>query len=360
MPYYGKLPSGKWRVIVKVNGRQRTATARTKAEVKALGARLELELGQMPKGGNVTVGEMLRLHLDEQGYAATTRYDLTLIVNQLPEDVLDWRVADVEPFTIDQLYRRLRKVGWTQYRVRKLHTLLSSAWTYRAGEYGWSSRTLMRGVRAPQVDTPEVHPPSDVDVGRVLAEVDRGVALFFRLAAVTGARRGELCGLQWADVVGSSLIVRRSVSYVPGVRTADDLPMFTVTEGKTGRAGQRVIGIDQATAALLETWRADMIERASTKGLPESVWVFSHRSGVAPWRGDYITREFGRACTRAGVDSHLHSLRHFMATKWLTGGEAAIAVAARLGHASTAQTLRTYAHFITATDQATAEKYAPA
>lgn len=352
MAYFGKLPSGKWRTIVKVNGLQRSGTASTKAQAKALAARLELELGKAPKGGTVTLGEMLNLHLDEQGYAPTTLYDLRLVVGALPADVLDWRVSEIEPFTVDQLYRRLRKDGWTSHRVRKLHTLLSSAWTYRAGEYGWSSRTLMRSVRAPQVDTPEVRPPSNVDVKRIFAEVERGVALFLRLAAVSGARRGELCGLQWADVDGTTIVIRRSVSYVPGLGPQ-------ITEGKTGRAGHRVIAVDQSTADLLATWRHEMFERAIVKELPAPLWVFSHRTGVDPWRGDYITREFARACRRATVtDTHLHSMRHFMATSWLKGGEAAIDVAARLGHASTSTTLRTYAHYLGASDQAQVDRYA--
>lgn len=354
MAYFGRLPSGKWRTIVKVNGLQRSGTAATKAQAKALAARLELELGKAPTGGTVTLGEMLRLHLDEQGYAATTLYDLGLILNALPDDVLAWRVSEIEPFTIDQLYRRLRKAGWTPHRIRKLHTFLSSAWTYRAGEYGWSSRTLMRSVRAPQVDTPEVTPPSNVDVVAILANVDRGVAVFLRLAAVTGARRGELCGLQWPDVdlERCHIVLRRSVTYVPG-------QAYSVTEGKTGRSGHRTIGIDEQTAAILTVWRGEQFDAATDLDMPAPVWVFSHNRGVTPWRGDYITREFRRARDRAGVtDAHLHSLRHYMATAWLSGGEAAVAVAARLGHASTSTTLRVYAHYLGASDHAQATKYA--
>lgn len=354
MAHIRKLPSGKWRAIAKVNGLQRTGSAPTKAGAKALGARLELELGKMPTGGTATLGEMLHLHLAEQGYAATTLYDLGLIVTALPDDVMGWRVADVEPFTIEQLYRRLRKEDWTPHRVRKLHMLLSSAWTHRAAEYGWSSATLMRGVKAPKVDTPEVHPPSNVDVRRILATVERGVALFLRLAAVTGARRGELCGLQWGDVDCDrcEIVLRRSAVFVPGIG-------LQITEGKTGRAGQRVIGIDPSTIGLLSVWHSEAFTAAVELDIPAPIWVFSHNRGVTPWRGDYITREFARACQRAEVtDTHLHSMRHYMASQWLKGGEAAIDVAARLGHSNPATTYRTYAHYLGASDHAQANRHA--
>lgn len=349
-----KLPSGKWRVIVKHHGLQRTATATTKAQASALGAALLLDLGKAPTGGTATLGDMLEIHLTEQGYSATALYDLRLVVNKLPDDVLGWRVSTVEPFTVEQLYKRLRKDGWSAHRLQKLHMLLSSAWTNRAGEYGWSSKMLMRSVRRPKVDTPEVRPPPTTDVRTILAAVNRGVALFLRLSAVTGARRGELCGLQWHDIdlTRHQLTVRRSVAHVPDIG-------LVVTEGKTGRAGHRVIGIDPETSVLLAVWHAEVAAATAELGLPSARWVFSHDRGVHPWRGDYISREFRIARERSGVeDVHLHSLRHYMATEWLRGGEAAMTVASRLGHANPATTLKTYAHYIGATDHEQAAKYA--
>lgn len=343
-------------MIVKYHGLQRTGTAPTKAKAQALGAQLLLDLGKAPTGGTATLGEMLHLHLEEQGYAATTKYDLGLIVGALPDDVMGWRISQIEPFSVEQLYRRLRAEGWTDHRLRKLHMLLSSAWTHRAGAYGWGAKLLMREVKTPAVHTAELRPPSNDDVRSILSAVDRGAAVFLRLAAVTGARRGELCGLQWfdVDINRREVALRRSVSYVPGHGVA-------VTEGKTGRAGQRTIALDVDTAAILTTWQAGMFQRAAASEMPPPRWVFSHNGGVDPWRGDYISREFTRACRRAGVDgAHLHGLRHFMATSWLQSGEAALTVAARLGHSSTSTTLRTYAHYLGAGDHEAAARHAAA
>ncbi len=354
MAHLRKLPSGKWRVIVKKNGLQRTGTAPTKAQAEMLGARLLIDLGVMPTGGTITLGEMLNLHLLEHGYADTTRYDYTLVLTKLPVDVRAWRVATIEPFTIERLYRRLRKDGWTPHRLVTLHKLLSSAWTFQASENGWATKGLMRDVRRPQTDPADVISPSSADVKAILEGVDRGLALFFRVAAVVGARRGEINGLQWDDVSleRCEIVIRRSVNYVPGVGLA-------VSQGKTGKKGHRVIGVDAGTMGLLATWRAEMHTNATNSALPAPVWVFSHTGGATPWRGDYITREFARTCQRVGVaDAHLHQLRHHMASQWLLGGEAVITVAHRLGH-SPAMTLKTYATFIGATDHAQAAKYAP-
>ena len=45
-------------------------------------------------------------------------------------------------------------------------------------------------------------------------KTDPDIAAFVALAAVTGARRGELCGLQWGDIdwEGATLTVERSVA----------------------------------------------------------------------------------------------------------------------------------------------------
>lgn len=348
-----KLPSGTWRVIVKHGGLQRTATAPTRTKAQALGAELLLELGKTPTGSTATLGDLLELHLAEQGYAATTLYDLRLVVARLPDDVLEWRVTDVTTYSVEALYRRLRKAGWTPHRVRKLHMLLSSAWNARAVAYHWSTSAVMADVKAPAATIPEVQPPSRDDVRAVLAAVDQGVAVFFRLAAVTGARRGELCGLQWADIdlARREVTVRRSVSTVPGVGAV-------ISEGKSGRKGQRVIGVDPETCDLLAAWRQVPTKHQTAGNMaPDPLWVFSHTGGLTPWRGDYISREFRRACDRTGVGAHLHSLRHFMATTWLAGGEAALEVAGRLGHSTSATTLRVYGHWTGAHDRDTADRY---
>jgi integrase len=55
-------------------------------------------------------------------------------------------------------------------------------------------------VDRPRGAKPDITPPTPADVVRMIAEASPALALFLRLAALTGARRGQLCGLHWADI----------------------------------------------------------------------------------------------------------------------------------------------------------------
>ena len=59
---------------------------------------------------------------------------------------------------------------------------------------------------------------------------------------------------------------------------------------------------------------------------------------------------------RLGIETHLHSLRHYSATELLTAGVDLRTVAGRLGHGGGgATTLRVYAAWVAASDRKAAE-----
>ena len=341
-----QLPSGRWRFIVQHEGRKITGSADTRAKAQQAGAEALLMLGTAPTLTSVTVGELLAAHLAEQGYAATTRQDFERIVARLPEHVTSVRVRDVEPVMVQGWYRQLERDGWTAHRIGKLHTLLSSAWN-RARRYEWAKRNVMRDVDKPRILEADVRPPTEAEVRTILDHADGTVRLYLRLAAVTGARRGEVVGLQWDDVAldTGQVSVRRSIAHTAGSTG------MVVSAGKTGKRGHRVVALDNDTTEALRAHRRAQVEMALAAGLPAPVWIFSHDAGVSPWRGDYITREFARTCKRAGVSGvRLHDLRHFMATAMLTSGVPVSVVQHRLGHSTAAVTLKVYSHYVQAVD----------
>lgn len=345
-----KLPSGSWRWIVQHKGQKMSGTKPTKLLAEQAAVLAMVELGNsMTRASrrSVTVGDLLAVHLDQQDYAATTRQDLQRLVARLPSWVTSAVLDQVEPLTVEVWYSKLMREGWTVHRVRKLHMLLSSAWG-RAFRYQWVKSRIMRDVEKPQAPEADVRPPTDAEVRAVLDHVEGSVALYLRLAAVTGARRGELVGLQWGDVAldSGTLVLRRSVANVAGMSGP------VVSSGKTGKKGHRVVAVDAGTAGALRDHRRAMVELALEAGLPSPLWVFSHDAGVSPWRGDYISREFRRARARAGVSGvRLHDLRHFMATSMLAAGVPATVVQQRLGHRSLTTTTKVYGHYVQAVDQ---------
>lgn len=337
--YVRKLPSGQYQVLVKHAGRRASATADTRAEAVQLGAELTLKLGGRPSDSRARVADLLDAHLTdvEAEWSPTTLDDARRVVKLLPAAFLERRVRDVTPAVIAGLYRQLTAAGVSPHRLRRVRMVLNGAWR-RAISYEWATSNPCRDVPLPKVSKPEVAPPSHEQVRAVLDECSGAVQLFVRLAVVTGARRGELVGLQWSDVDvdRAELVIRRALVQVKGKPP-------TARTTKTGSKGYRVLALDLPTVAQLRRQRTEQAERALANGLPSPVWLFSHDAGLHPWRPDYVTREFNRAKARASVEGvRLHDLRHYVAVTMLVDGEAPADVAGQLGHASVATTLSTY------------------
>lgn len=165
--------------------------------------------------------------------------------------------------------------------------------------------------------------------------------LLVRLAADSGARRGELAALKFGDLEGRVLTIERGVSA--------EQPGPT----KTGRARRLTLG--RATAALWEeseaTWRARL-----PTGAVLGEWVFSpaptHRQRLS---AGALGHWFAELASQAGVPgATLHRLRHSVAT-FLVGRGELLRAQQRLGHRDPSTTLRNYAHALPLEDEATAD-----
>ena len=162
-----------------------------------------------------------------------------------------------------------------------------------------------------------------------------------RLAALTGLRRAELCGLRWQDVDLDSarLVVRQAIT------TVDHEP--TVGDVKSTRS-RRVIDLDPVTVNVLRAQRKHQLEERLLGGAEwvDSGLVFSMPDGRG-WHPDVITRAFARLVERSGLPRiRLHDLRHSHATHLLAAGTNVRVTSERLGHASVAFTLDVYGHVL--------------
>src|SRR5438034_8973074 len=109
----------------------------------------------------------------------------------------------------------------------------------------------------PRPVRPRVQAPTPDDVARLLAAAqaeDPEFALYLRLAAVTGARRGELCALRWSDLdlEGGQVVFARSLA------VGND--GVVVKKTKTDRS--RRLALDEVTMGALHDQRRVAGERA--------------------------------------------------------------------------------------------------
>jgi integrase len=118
------------------------------------------------------------------------------------------KLRDITMPAIGSCYAALRDHGGKDGRhlsvgsVRRVHVVIRRALS-QAKRWGWVTSNAAAEASPGKLIAPAISPPDLAGVARLIAmaeaeEPDFGV--FLRLSASTGARRGELCALRWADV----------------------------------------------------------------------------------------------------------------------------------------------------------------
>lgn len=111
----------------------------------------------------------------------------------------------------------------------------------------------------------------------------------FRFAVLEGARRGEICGMQWADIHGTDWYVSRSIDHNQELTTA-----------KTEES-ERIVTLHPRTMVLLE----DQKKRAG-----DSIWVFPNPYNDGPMNSNNFYKAWQRYCQANNMSCSLHKLRH--------------------------------------------------
>lgn len=159
---------------------------------------------------------------------------------------------------------------------------------------------------------------------------------------MTGLRPGEALGLQWCDLDGNVLRVRRAL-----VQIAGHAPTLSTT--KTGRS--RVIPLGEPAIKALREHRRQQAARRILLGLAyeDLNLIFPNESGRFADSHNITSRHYKPLLSRLGLPSlRLYDLRHSHATLLLAAGEHPKVVQERLGHSSIALTLDVYSHVIPA------------
>lgn len=193
-----------------------------------------------------------------------------------------------------------------------------------------------RATRAPKIECWE-----PAELAAFLAHV-RGTRLEagWRLAAMTGMRRGEVLGLRWTDVDLDAARV--------SVRNAVVTVAYEILESTPKSHQARVIDLDAETAELLrehksrqraerESWGAEYADRG----------LVICKEGGEPLHPQSFSQAFERTVEQAGLRRiRLHDLRHTHATIAVKAGVPVKVISERLGHESPAFTLKQYAHVL--------------
>ncbi|HZT65387.1 MAG TPA: site-specific integrase [Acidimicrobiales bacterium] len=318
-------------------------------EARKARAQLLLSAGATPKPSAATVAELGKrwlADLERRGKSPNTIHGYRSKWNHIDRYLGEKTVSRVTTTDLNRLYGRLADAGLSPASIRHVHVVGRAAFN-EAIRWGWIERNPVKWARPPEHEPDEIKVPDEALVRQLIAEVakERGgveMSRLFFVAATTGARRAELCGLRWPDIdwTTGTMSISRSILDLPGRPIAE--------KNTKSRRGRRRIELDPATLAVLEDQRAAMEARAISCDVELALdgYCFSDApDGSEPWHLDRVTHAFSRARERLGLDNtvRFHDLRHFVVTHALDAGVAIPTLAERTGHDPSIM-LRVYGH----------------
>lgn len=356
---------GVWEVrVVDPTGARRSVIVRgTEVDAAQVRRSMTVRIADTPAPHLITLGQLMRLWVSaDHPWKPSTLVGYTSTVRALQADPLGQvRAAVLTPASMRAALARWDREGAssavTGGRFRAIHSACGWAWTERLLD-----EHPLRAMRGPSRSEPR-RPISDDAVRALLTTAEVAVLeavanhsdtpastallsraeqdlLLVRLAADSGARRGELAALRLGDLQGRTLTISRAVS------------AGQLTTPKSGRP--RTLTVGASTAALWHSLTGQWTARTAPAHL--GPWLFTadpahhHRVGA-----DVVGHRFARVAHRAGVpEATLHRLRHSVATFLVARGQI-LQAQYRLGHADAATTLRVYAHALPGTDDAIAD-----
>ncbi len=353
----------------------RTFTGGERAAAKALTALVaEVGAGKF-KRTSATVGQLLDKWLEfaSQRQRPRTVYENRSKINSRIRPVLgDLRLDKLEPDTLDGAYRMWLAEGLSPSTVHQYHAILSAA-CRQAVKWGWIDRAPTDRSTPPQPVRKEMLVPSPKqlsDMVKTADDEDPVLGTAVALAALTGARRGELVALRWSDVdlVVGRVTIARSLTMARGEQHT----------GPTKTHASRELALDPIGVEVLKRRWACMVQLSERAGsqLVDDPYVLSYNAnGGLPANPDTLTHGFGRLCrsmeqpaldklrllqpkaTRTHLpagerwDFRFHDLRHFSVTTLIAAGVDIRTVAERHGHAKATMTLDRYAHALPERDR---------
>jgi integrase len=315
----GKGPNGKYRKVTK---RVRGTLAVAKDErVRMLG---EVATGLLKPADTLTMTQLHERFMATRTIAQATRDNYDYYWSKLKEHIGTTTIKGLRAVDLDHAYAAIATgVGSNTTRKCAKH---ASALLNQAMRWDLIGRNVANSATPPREVPFNTTPPTDeqrVALVDAAFEQEPQFGALVHLAATTGARRGELAGLRWGDLVLKTAKVR--IVHQPN---SDG----TLRQTKNG--WQRVIGIDADTVGMLERHRAycGAIAAECEATVTDGCFVFSPEPGNRlPFRVDGLTSRWSRLRKTTGIKCRLHDLRHAQATTLLAQGISPVVGAERLG-----------------------------
>jgi integrase len=307
-------------------------------------AKFRTEVTEMASvGTKTTVGRLLDEWLENLDPALklnTVEVYTKRVDKQIRPALGTIRLDELKTHTIDLFYTKLLSEGLSARSVQLVHSVLRAV-LQQGVDWDWLPVNPAVRARPPKVVKTEKVALTATQVAAIYAAAVEPVKVAIGLAATTGMRRGEVCGLKWSDIdeLGLVTIERAWVS--------DDHGQHLSTP-KSGK--KRTIPLGPFGEEVLAAWEAH--QRAEWRELGE--WIVSYTNGDVPFSARTLTHDFGQLAKGLKIKATFHDLRHFAQSQLVAAGIDPVTAARRAGHTPEIM-LGTYAHGTAEQDAQAAE-----
>lgn len=273
-----------------------------------------------------------------------------------------YRMDKIRPITINRWLNDLAasprldgKEGTLSDQTIKHHFRCLSAIMQDAVEWDIIPSNPCARVKAPQVKRKQVDCYDEKETQELLEALEKESLkhkTLVYLAIASGAREGEIMGLEWRhiDFNNNTITIEQSSQYLVGKG------IFTKTP--KNESSIRVISMPKNVMDLLKAYR---VEWAAAKLETGDLWQGSERlfttwdgrPGYPGWPGKWFHKFIQRHELRSVP---FHSLRHLSATLLIKEGVPLKNVSKRLGHTVLGTTADIYTHALESVDKQAARK----
>ncbi len=244
-------------------------------------------------------------------------------------------------------------------QLHKVHSLVSMVLS-EALKDGLVTQNCAERVRLPKLPKADPRFLEASEIGALLSAASSEpmeIKVMVFLAVATGARRGELLGLEWSDVnfMFGQIEIKQAVYYRPATGLYIDTPK--------NDSSRRFIRLPREIMDLLKEYKQEWERLRSQYGtaFPDTLKIKDGSGKLREYNADFVfcqTKNMGMPhapdtfnkwltgiCKKNGI-KHVnpHALRHSAASALIYGGVDPASIAKYLGHTSPQTTEKVYAH----------------
>lgn len=359
----------------------------TKTAAREEGERRELEIKKKSQQGydisdivnkdkaKITVKELLELWLSTKKTNITNKTFLYYenCISMINKDFSDIKAFKLKPESIELALNKLIDNGLSSSTASHYYTVLNTAYNW-AVTRGYVPKNPLTVIKKPKRSKSEMNVYNEEQLNKLLDSIkDMTIYMPVMLAATTGMRLGEICGLRWHDVDLNDGFIQLKE------QLQEENDKLLLVPLKTASSKRKILLLDITIEALKELQKKQQAnkdylgDKYSNKG-----YIVCQNNGK-PYQPSYVSRNYKRVMKeykhKVKIDNEtnqykelslyelldiplirFHDLRHTHATLLLKANIHPKIVADRLGHSDIKMTLSTYSHILPDMQQQAVEK----